>query len=417
MAEDARATARKRLREATNITLAIDESKYRKVVRFRCDTPGPDADGNYVARGVLGILSCARESTEEFLEDHALVAVRRLDAFLLRFCTCFDSKGQPLAPDAVLKDHIIKHTTAFAADGGSAERRALFYAIRMVFAKCKLLIRDPAHALRIAYNKPLHADACFGEVWAELFDKEGALAPTITHSDKWNDLLINIQKDHQRTCVQVPLNGQPLALVFEHLKFAKQRFDSTAEPVAKMALMLVPIATLLAYMGSDERTDKKKRERSRALLQKLNARFCTALGLSADWGLVCKAFLRLFDRANHDIAETKAEVAALITTLEALFVDARVFLRPRPAVADAKTLPAIGCSLRDPGATPQLITHYVQKQLQTKYIFRCGNMLIQPWGACAQKDLVELSQRMHHVAKTTIQRIRADFPPMTCARG
>ena len=94
MAEDARATARKRLREATNITLAIDESKYRKVVRFRCDTPGPDAVGNYVARGVLGILSCARESTEEFLEDHALVATRRLGVFLLRFCTCLDSKGQ-----------------------------------------------------------------------------------------------------------------------------------------------------------------------------------------------------------------------------------------------------------------------------------------------------------------------------------
>ena len=282
--------------------------------------------------------------------------------------------------------------------------------MREVFTHTKLLIRDAAHALRIAYSKPLHADEAFGEVWDNLFGERHALAPDLMNSDKWMDHLRIIQADIRLTPVQVPLNGQPLALVFKTIAFAKQRFDSTAEPVAKLALMLVPVATLLAYVGADVRHDRDKRNRARELLKKFTAKYCMALGLSADWGLVCKAFLRLFDEAEHDIASSKAEVTALIETIDALFLQARVFLRPGPAAAGAADIPAIGRSLAAAGARPAFICHYVQKQLQTRYVFRCGNELIQPWGPCTQVDMVELSHRMHNVAKTTITRIRADFP-------
>ena len=115
-----------------------------------------------------------------------------------------------------------------------------------------------------------------------MFDKPHALAPDLMHSDKWNDLLTNIQQDDGVTAVKVPLNGQPLALVFKCLAFAKQRFDSTAEPVAKIVLMLVPVATLLAYIASDQRHEKAKRDRAANLLSKFTAKFCLALGLSAD---------------------------------------------------------------------------------------------------------------------------------------
>ena len=46
--------------------------------------------------------------------------------------------------------------------------------------------------------------------------------------------------------------------------------------------MLVPVATLLAYIGADVRHEKEKRNRARELLKRFNAKFCTALGLSAD---------------------------------------------------------------------------------------------------------------------------------------
>ena len=49
----------------------------------------------------------------------------------------------------------------------------------------------------------------------------------------------------------VPGVPQPLAGVLKNEAFANIRFDSTAEPVAKMALMSLPVATFLAYVASD----------------------------------------------------------------------------------------------------------------------------------------------------------------------
>ena len=65
---------------------------------------------------------------------------------------------------------------------------------------------------------------------------------------------------------------QPLALVLKCLAFAKQRSGSSAEPVAKLALMLVPIAVLLAYIGSDISHAKDTRLGER-LAEQLNAKF------------------------------------------------------------------------------------------------------------------------------------------------
>ena len=178
LADDSREKHRKRLREATSITLALDEGKYKKVVRFRCDTPAPVADGKpAVAKGILGIVDCSHESTAEFEEDHAVVAVKQLDELITRFCSARGPGGQPLAPDLSLKDHILKRVRTLAADGAPKERRALAHAVKTIFRNCKLIIRDSAHAIRIAVKKSLHADECFNEVWTELFDKRHALAP------------------------------------------------------------------------------------------------------------------------------------------------------------------------------------------------------------------------------------------------
>ena len=46
MAEVCRQENRENLRQATQIALAMDESKYRKIIRFRCDRPNNHADGS-----------------------------------------------------------------------------------------------------------------------------------------------------------------------------------------------------------------------------------------------------------------------------------------------------------------------------------------------------------------------------------
>ena len=94
LAEVAREKHRECLREATSITFALDEGKYQRVVRFRCDTPAPVADGKpAVAKGVLGIVDCSHASIEDFEEDHAIKAVKKIDGLITDFCSALGREG------------------------------------------------------------------------------------------------------------------------------------------------------------------------------------------------------------------------------------------------------------------------------------------------------------------------------------
>ena len=147
------------------------------------------------------------------------------------------------------------------------------------------------------------------------------------NSSTWHNLLVVIQEDNVHAVAVPGLPGrlQPLAGIVRSLAFAKQRFDSTAGPVGKIALMLLPMATLLAYIASDRRHERGQRDRASALLRKFGSKFCTAVGVSADWGIICTWFLRLFDVASHDIAKSRSEIDCMIETLDAVFMEGRVF--------------------------------------------------------------------------------------------
>ena len=239
-----------------------------------------------------------------------------------------------------------------SADGASKERRAVFLTARELFPNVLIVIRDPAHAIRLAIKAP-HCDDVFGQVWHEVFDNHHALVPTLRDSAKWHNLLVAIQEDSLRVVARLGV-VQPMAEVLRNVAFAKQRFDSTADPVAKVALMTLPLATLLAHTASDRRLEKDKRDSATALLQKLDTQFCTAIGVSADWGLVCTWCLRLFDEAFHDIAKSRSEIDCMIETLDAVFVKGRVFeyvvcaapgevaQTPGPMVEPLPQLPAAG---------------------------------------------------------------------------
>ena len=171
----------------------------------------------------------------------------------------------------------------------------MFLAGRELFPNLLIVIRDPAHAIRIA-SKSLHCDDVFGEVWRELFDGRHALAPDIMNSDKWHNLFVVATQEEEDSVLPLAEPGiigrKPLERVVQNLSFAKQRFDSTAGPVGKMALMLLPLATLLAYISADRRHEKAARERALALFVKMDSKFCMAVGVSADWGIICNWFLR-----------------------------------------------------------------------------------------------------------------------------
>ena len=434
MAEVTRRRIRKALLQATSITLALDESKYRKIVRFRCDVPSRCRDrsrwrgaSGFSYSGVLGLLDCSKKHASDFEEDHAVTAVANLDSFLTKFSTPLgptrtpagQRRARPSTCDTDLKAHVMQTVKCLSADGASKERRAVFLAARDLFANLLLVIRDPAHALRIA-AKALHCDDLFGQVWDELFDGRHALVPDLKNSDKWHNLLVAIQEDNVRA-VAVPGVHQPLAGILRHVSFAKQRFDSTADPVAKVALMILPVAVLLAYIASDMRNEKDQRLRAEALLRRLDTKFCAAIGVSADWGIICTWFLRLFDAASHDIAMSRSDIDCMIETLDACFLEGRVFQRlfndagsaatraVAGLVAEQESLPPLPKAITE-GVAVGFITAKVLRQLRKKCVFYARGLPVLLWGEPQPAQKEELLHRLQNVACLTKERLIADFP-------
>ena len=152
-------------------------------------------------------------------------------------------------------------------------------------------------------QKPQQFDPVFDAVQTYLFNNgkmkhKHAVIPDIQYSDKLKDLLVAAQQVYLR----MPAKRHPLRVVLKHLSFAKQRFDSMADPVAKTALMLLPICTLRSTVSCDLRAKKEKRERAAQALQLFTPKFCLSLGALADYGLLSAAFIRKYDALHHDIA-------------------------------------------------------------------------------------------------------------------
>ena len=288
-----------------------------------------------------------------------------------------------------------------------------------MFTRMILLIRDSAHAIRIAMKDPLHHDTLFGKVWEELFNKKGAAVPNFQHSDKLKALLVAAQAAGARP-VGLPGNLQPLTAVLQCFSFAKQRFDSTVDPGAKLALLLLPVATVLAFSASDKRVLQERRKKARQTLEFMTSKNVTGLGISADWGIVWESYLRLFDLGDHDIAGSSEEIEGLIQSLEKLFVEGAVFqdkvwhgpVNHQPAIGGTFKLlpPVISHNMMAADVEGQFITTIVKNQLQHKCVFNVDGEPVVMWGALQSGEKTELASRIQNVAKVSIGRLRADFP-------
>ena len=247
------------------------------------------------------------------------------------------------------------------------------FAAEKYFPNVQFVIEDPAHGLRIATVKPLQLESYFGEIQDELFNKRHALIPDIQNSGKWREMLRGLQTSVLRT----PARGGDGALkvVLHHLAYAKIRMDSAADPLAKLCLMLMPVALLLSFISADERCKPVQRDRAREVLSKFQPKFLIGAGVCADWGLICMAFLRLFDRCNHDISNSADELKDFCETIEACFIQGGVFCRtPKVASGGGDNQPAAAA----------FITERVRKQIATRCVFHCGSSDQVVWGQFAQ---------------------------------
>ena len=310
-------------------------------------------------------------------------------------------RAEPALDETGLQDYRRK-VRSLASDGGPSERRALFLsATSEEFPNVAFVIKDMIHCIRIATQKPLHLTGESAEVFQEIVDKRHAFLPDLQNSPKWKAMFEAVQEEVAKMPPErVPqaLTRQNMQKVFKHLAFAKQRMDSCADPLAKVCMLLLPIAIHLSLVSCDARNSKVQRDRASALLMKFQPKFMLAMGVSADWGLISAAFLRLFDAGDHDISNSADEEDEFDRIFRNVFIRGGIFHETIPEIASASGEVAA-----------EFMTERVRKQINRRCVFRCGEKQQMIWGPIRPDDLAALSLETRVAAKTTLDRIHADM--------
>ena len=164
----------------------------------------------------------------------------------------------------------------------------------------------------------------------------------------------------------------------KHLRFAKQRFSSAADLVAKVVVVLLPIATLLAMPSADQRCTHEDRERAEvSLLCKLQSKFCLALWLSV---VRCVLKGRISNLSSRRLSST------------------------------ATYFTIIGGYLGKHGVRPQFVTRRVEKQLRHRCVFQGGGKISLLWKPCKPDEVKEVAGRLRNVAEHVIASVDSEFP-------
>jgi hypothetical protein len=325
------------LRAARSISLSLDDRAAFRLVRFRCDTSpaalkeagievADDANGfscNALKfEGLLSVLRVGGIVDSNQLENHdGDKSQRAADSImeeLGKFCTPMGSSR-----DEELYQHIVSNIRHFLADQCAGVQKTGSILSDSMMPNIQLIGKDESHQVRIAAKDPLHAQSRFGEQWDRLFGDKHALVPDIQNSDVWKAELIACQK---RVLEQKGEQGGGLQKLMKHFSFAKQRFDSEADPLLRYCAMLRAIAMLLAFKAADERNKPEIRERAQKALEHMVPEELVALGLTADYTQETLEFLRQFDTDDHDPATTAILVRQFVRRLRLLFVDGHILV-------------------------------------------------------------------------------------------
>ena len=152
-----RAKKQQWIRDCSAISLAFDDRKGYKLIRFRCDVSpfappqgknDPPGDAEWSRDGIVGCVECLQGVTlQDMAEDYGERTSREVLNVMQAFC----------AVDGVLDEALFKKfcaaTRSLVVDG------ALLKTCHMLklrsLPNVQLILRDPAHAIRIAVKEPL----------------------------------------------------------------------------------------------------------------------------------------------------------------------------------------------------------------------------------------------------------------------
>jgi hypothetical protein len=247
-----------------------------------------------------------------------------------------------------------------------------------------LILRDPAHAVRIACRDPLHAETRFKEQMDRLFGRHG-LVPDVQYSEVWK---LKLQTCQRRVLDATGSQGGGLAHVLRHFSYAKQRFDSFAAPLRKYCCMVNAIALLLATVATDMRQPAATRARAALSLEAMTFENLLTAGVSADYAEECADFIRQFDIDDHDPAVTLAQARRFEERMQYLFQQAYTLSKP---------------------AAGQTLTNVVIQQCREAQVIPYGDRVKVLWTRGCKEAAKLVMKSIQVVVDTMLERVRASF--------
>ncbi len=382
LVECIRMEKREWLRQASAVSLCVDDRGAYTILRFRCDS------GCSFRGGVLGVTERVASGTllEQFDEDACMRYAAVFRELVERFCTPLHGDV-----DGELLGHIRQSTRSFVSDGAPSVLKTGRLLKNNGFPNIAFFIRDPAHAVRIAARDPLHADEKFGAFWTEVFDARHALIPDIQNSEVWR---ARFQACQKRVKDVLGHQGAGLATILRHFSLAKHRFESFTSPARKYCLLLSSIALLLATIAGDERKERATRMRCEQLLESMTPESIVVAGLTADYGSECMAFIRFFDKANRDPAVILRKRDEFIARMRVLFLEGFAAMEvPEEPAARANMTMLQAC----------------MAQVLDKPVFHYNNKRHVLWSQGASANVAGIMGRMHKIVLTMIERLQAEL--------
>ncbi len=337
MAEVLREEKRHMVKRSQSISIGFDDRKDYRLIRFRCDRAADAADGlltditqSACFDGIIAVVrpSASDGQTVEQDKDKGQKVADSIVECMRRMCT---PAGQDV--DEGLLQHLLNKCRHTAADQGPSTQKCTELLAASVMPNVIIVGRDPAHQCRIAAREPLQRNAEFRPVWDKLFGGRHAVVPDLKNSEAWRSCLIACQK---KVLEVDGSQGGALKTVLRHLAFAQQRFESYSDPVTRFCCMIKAIAWMLAIKAADQRRTKEERARASEALRSLTGEELMGLAVSADYAEETVAFLRHFDKDDHDPAKTRRELSVFAKRMRLLFCEGHIMtLPPRPATVHA----------------------------------------------------------------------------------
>ena len=305
MREVIRERKRQSIRDCSSISMSFDDWKGIKAVKWKCDAPllHSGAVVCEIAYAHHGILGCFEPLHDAKLADMSQDYAERTCRNVAHMVTTFATHLIGDAIDTLVVAKFETATTSLIVDG------ALLKVGRLLklnhFPNIKMILRDPAHAIRTACQEPLIRSGRFEEQNKRLFTAKHALLKDLRFSECWQARLRACQKlvvaghvhpgDRPAAAMGAPpvaarasTPGEALVThIIRHISFAPHRFESFVGPRRQYVCLLNAIFLCLAGVANDVRQDRSVRDRAVTAMESLTPRDIFEAGLAGDFGEIC----------------------------------------------------------------------------------------------------------------------------------